>query len=438
VSCNRAAPRFHVIRGERRTQVLVVPHSRLYEVDDDFARDLERREALSMEWLDDACRTRPGEVPLDHVDTPAPQSISLNVSSSCNLACAYCYAEQGAFGGAQSRRMDWSMARAAIDRLFEVADPRVPITIGFLGGEPFSNAPLVHRSVEYASHRGRQSGRDVRFATTTNGTLLHHEDRELLRDHGFAVTVSVDGPAGPHDLQRPSAGGASSFAMMFAGVRELLECPGRARLAARATVTRSSLDLSEAFGAIVELGFPEVGFSPLRGSPTMEGVLRDDDWGAYLDACIALSRSELAGIRPGRSIRFTNLAVALKQIHRSACSPYPCGAGGGYFSVGANGQWYACHRAIGDPEYRLGDSAGLDLERRKEFVVSRHVHSKTECRQCWARYLCSGSCHQEAPHRTGASCDFIRAWLEFAIEAYAQLLNDHPEWFAQVDKKDLK
>ena len=120
-------------------------------------------------------------------------------------------------------------------------------------------------------------------------------------------------------------------------------------------------------------------------------------------------------------MRLTNLAVALKQIHRGAASPYPCGAGGGYFSVSAAGRWYACHRAIGNEAYALGSNNGIDTTRRREFVRTHHVHAQPECRTCWARYLCSGGCHQEAGARSAASCDFIRGWLSFCLAAYCEL-----------------
>jgi len=48
-------------------------------------------------------------------------------------------------------------------------------------------------------------------------------------------------------------------------------------------------------------------------------------------------------------------------------------------------------------------------------------HAQIDCRICWARYLCSGGCHQEAESRTAESCDFVRGWLEFCLAAYCEL-----------------
>jgi uncharacterized protein len=197
------------------------------------------------------------------------------------------------------------------------------------------------------------------------------------------------------------------------------------------------LDLEDRFDAILALGFPEVGFSPLRGGGDAAAVLRGSDWADYLSCLVRLASAELAVARSGGPIRLTNLAVALKQLHRGASSPYPCGAGGGYFSVSAAGKWYACHRAIGAPAYELGDSQGLDAGRRDRFLSERHVHAQAACRMCWARYLCSGGCHQEASARTDSSCGFIRGWLDFCLAAYCELADRRPDYFEPIGPRTV-
>ena len=420
--------RFHSAVGEH---LLVIPHSRIFDLEGDLAAALDRQEPEVLALLSALAQAANGEISLDQVVQPAPQSISLNVSSSCNLSCGYCYAARGSFAGAQPRPMSWDVARGAIDKLLRDADPQAPVTVGFLGGEPFVNRGLIHRAVSYATAEGSARQFDVRFSVTTNGTLLNPADLEMLRSHRFAVTVSVDGGAEVHDAQRPlAAGGRGSFALMREATQPLLEDPGLAQIAARATVNNTDLKLSQRFTAVLEAGFPEVGFAPLRAAAEGSGALQDADWPRYLAALSEIAHAELGRALQGKSIRLTNFAVALKQLYRGASSPFPCGAGGGYFSVAANGAWYACHRAIGAPEYQLGSNDGLDALRRSEFLRARHVHAQAACQTCWARYLCSGGCHQEATHRTASSCGFVRGWLEFCLSAYCELVENRSEFFS--------
>lgn len=399
--------------------LLLSRHTRLFDLPPDGEFDAQA--PAMIELFERLGQASDGEVSLDTWSAPTPQSVSLNISAGCNLACGYCYAGQGAFGGAQPKGMGWDIARKTVDRLIDGADPASPVTIGFLGGEPLVNRSLLHRVVNYAADAGVSRERDVRFSVTTNGTLLDEADRMLFRRHRFAVTVSLDGDQQSHDRNRPTKSGKGSWAQAVANVAPLLADPGRAQIAARVTVTRTDLDLKRQFVGLVAAGFSEIGFSPLRKSVRADDMIEGEAWVAYQAALIVVSKVELARLRSGLPIRLTNLAIALKNIHRGASSPYPCGAGGGYFSVAADGDWYACHRAIGQADYRMGDVDALDTVHREQFLRNRHVDAQTDCTTCWARYLCSGGCHQEVEKRTAQSCDFVRGWLTFCLQSYCEL-----------------
>ncbi|PYR44226.1 MAG: radical SAM protein [Acidobacteria bacterium] len=432
------APVFHRFRSESAEHLLIVPFSRVFDLSSELARGFDAGDPSVLALAHALAAPTRDEVPLEDVVVPSPQSISLNVSVACNLACSYCYASGGAFNGAQPSAMSWSTAQRAIDQLLSGADHARPVTIAFMGGEPFVNRSLIHRAVAYADAAAKSREIDVRFSDTTNGTLLGPDDIALLRAHRFAVTVSVDGGATLHDAQRPLHGRAAggSFAALRRAFEPLLRDPGLAQIVARATVTRRDLNVASRVAAILKIGFQEVGVSPLRVDPRGGQALVGADWGRYLDALKAAARVELTYAERHHRLRLTNLAVALRQIHRGASAPYPCGAGGGYFSVASDGRWFACHRAIGSADFDLGDGEGLDAEKRRRFLKSRHVHAQSACRRCWARYLCSGACHQEASARSDSGCGFIRGWLEFCLATYCDVLNGCPELLHAVPDAD--
>jgi uncharacterized protein len=92
-----AAPMFHRFRSEAGEHLLVVPYSRVFDLSAELARAFDQSGADQAALIDALAAPAPGEAPLSDVVMPAPQSISLNVSSSCNLACSYCYAARGKF-----------------------------------------------------------------------------------------------------------------------------------------------------------------------------------------------------------------------------------------------------------------------------------------------------------------------------------------------------
>ncbi len=123
---------FKRVSSDGGEHLLVVPHSRIYDLPPDLAARFDAGDPEAVHLAEALAQTAAGEDPLELVPEPEPQSISLNVSSACNLSCTYCYADRGAFQGAQSSTMDSATARAAIERLFATADATRPITVGFL------------------------------------------------------------------------------------------------------------------------------------------------------------------------------------------------------------------------------------------------------------------------------------------------------------------
>jgi len=327
--------------------------------------------------------------------------------------------------------MDHDIALRAIDQLIDGAAGR-RATIGFIGGEPFLHRSLVHRCVTYATARAARAGVPVAFSVATNATLLRDDDVDLLRSHEFAVSVSIDGDAAIHDRHRPRRDGTGSHARACAAIAPLLAAPGKARVVARATVTRDDLRVTERLTALLDAGFLEVGVSPARTGPDPRLVLRSSDWPRFLAEMIRAATGELARLRASRDagFGFSNLAIALKEIHRGSCRALPCGAGQSYVSLGADGHYYTCHRTVGHPGFELG---GLDdgpaADKRRAFVTARDVDVQEPCRTCWARYLCGGGCHAEVTAVGRDGCDYIRGWLEFCLATYSDLLDERPDLF---------
>ncbi len=420
------APWMHLVPGAKPL-VFVVDGSRLYEISPDLFAGLAAGEETILRKFHEDVQGFGPEFDASYEDLTEPVSLSLNVAQACNLSCSYCYADEGRFGGS-ARMMDPDVALAAIDRLLAGAGGR-RVTVGFIGGEPFLNRRLIHQCVEYARGRSRALNVPVGFSVTTNATLLTAADLELMRRNGFSVSVSLDGVGVVNDRHRRDRRGSSSQRAIEA-VRPLLDNPGSAKVAARVTVPHDDLRVLERVEALTRVGFQEVGVSPLRSSAEPGLRLQGEDWPAFLAEMVRAAEAEWDRVRHGDSWRFSNLAIALKELHRGSSRPLPCGAANGYVSLGAGGGYFTCHRTVDDPRHQLGNlDTGLDREARRRFLQARHVDCQEPCRSCWARYLCGGGCHVEvlAEGRTG--CDYIRGWLDYCLGLYDKVLTERPDLF---------
>ncbi|QIG52517.1 radical SAM protein [Nordella sp. HKS 07] len=419
-------PAAHLLATDAGRHLFVADGSRLFDIEADLFAEFETAltgldsgkvaRLLAQAGLDSA--------PLiDDVPLPPPpiHALSLAVAQKCNLGCTYCYAEQGGFGGAP-KNMPLTTALQSVDQLIGNAAPGAKLNLSFLGGEPLVNRPVLQAATLHAADRARRKDVPITFSITTNGTLVTEADADFFEEHGFAVTISLDGIGAAHDAQRPFRNGQGSFDRIMARIAPLLARQRRMQVSARVTVTSRNLDLRTTLDGFIAHGFHSVGFSPMLASPSGQGEMQAGDLELMLAQMIECGREFERRTLAGQRYPFANMLNAMREIGRGTHRPYPCGAGAGYLGVSASGNFAACHRFVDDEEGAMGSlTHGIDTARQAAWLAERHVHRQEPCKGCWARYLCGGGCHHEVTKRGRPACDYIRGWLHYCLEAYLRL-----------------
>jgi len=422
-------PQIHLIENSPGGHLFVADGSRLFEADADlFATYGAAMQQDGTEAIDELLR-QAGLVGRPFVDdtalsSPPLRALSLAIAQKCNLGCTYCYAQQGEFGG-PAKNMALADALSAVELLVGAAEPGARLNLAFLGGEPLVNRKVLRAATERALELANDRGAKITFSITTNGTLLSEDDGRFFEEHGFAVTISLDGPQEVHDALRPFKGGRGSYDAIMKRVEPLLKLQQRMQVSARVTVTPRNLSLRRTLDTFIAAGFHSVGFSPMLSAPTGEGEMQSRDLELMLGEMIDCGREFERASRRGQRYPFANMVNAMREIHRGTHRPYPCGAGAGYLGVSADGELAACHRFVGDEDGAMGSlDDGVDLSRQADWLAARHVHRQEPCRSCWARYLCGGGCHHEVIRRGRPACDYIRGWLHYCLEAYLRLSSE--------------
>ena len=419
-------PQVHLLETARGQHLFVPDGSRLFDADARLYAQFESAVLAESDTEIAALLERvklAGPPRIDDTPLPPPpvHALSLAVAQKCNLGCSYCYAQQGEFGSA-AKNMPLEVARRSVDLLVDGAAADAKLNLSFLGGEPLVNRGVLRETTLYAVARAQHRSIPITFSITTNGTLLTDEDGEFFEEHGFAVTVSLDGPRDMHNKLRPYKSGSGSFDEIMRRVRPLLKRQKRMQVGARVTVTPFNLQLRKALDEFIEAGFHSVGFSPMLRAPNGIGEMRSANLQAMLGEMIDCGREFERRTLAGERYPFANMLNAMREIERGTHRPYPCGAGAGYLGVSADGDLSACHRFVGDEAGAMGSlREGVDLDRQAQWLAERHVHRQEPCKSCWARYLCGGGCHHEVIGRGRPACNYIRGWLHFCLETWLRL-----------------
>ena len=106
-----------------------------------------------------------------------------------------------------------------------------------------------------------------------------------------------------------------------------------------------------------------------------------------------------------------------------------CGSGTEYLAVTPGGDLYPCHQFVGDEDYLLGNvDEGIVNPDIVEKFANCNVYSKEKCKNCFAKYYCSGGCAANAYKQNGSinttydiGCEMEKKRVECSIMIKAAL-----------------
>jgi uncharacterized protein len=362
---------------------------------------------------------------------PVVKALCLHLAHDCNLACRYCFASQGHFGG-PGGLMSAETGRRALDFLFASSGSRRHVEVDFFGGEPLLNFKTLQDLVEYGRRQAARLGKIIKFTVTTNALLLTPEVGRFLNEHDLAVVLSLDGREEVHNAMRIFPGGQGSYEYVVENIcRFVFSRPG-GEYYVRGTFTRRNLDFSRDVLHMADLGFKHISVEPVVAPYHEEYALQPGDVPRICEEYEILTRQLVSRARRGQQVNFFHFNI---DLDGGPCLPKRlagCGAGREYLAVSPEGKLYPCHQFVGRPEYCMGDvEGGIVRPDLVEEFRRAHVYNKDACRGCWARFICSGGCHANAHAFHGniftpyeLACALIKKRIECAIYLKAVLAKE--------------
>ncbi len=320
------------------------------------------------------------------------KALCLHVSHDCNLACRYCFAQEGEYHGSRAL-MSLEVGKKALDFLVANSGSRRNLEVDFFGGEPLMNWQVVREVVEYGRSLEKLHDKKFRFTLTTNGVLLDEEKMEFADREMANVVLSLDGRREVHDFMRPFPKGAGSYELILPKFQEFARRRGEKSYYVRGTFTRHNLDFSKDVLHLADLGFTQISMEPVVAAESEEYALRQEDLGAICEEYDVLAREMIAREKEGRGFQFFHFMLDLSGgpcVYKRLSG---CGSGTEYLAVTPWGDLYPCHQFVGEEKFRMGTVfEGVDRTEIREQFRGCNVYSRPACRECFARFYCSGGC----------------------------------------------
>ena len=195
------------------------------------------------------------------------KALCLHIAHDCNLACRYCFAEEGEYHGRRAL-MSYEVGKKALDFLIANSGSRRNLEVDFFGGEPLMNWKVVKDLVKYGREQEKLHNKKFRFTLTTNGVLLNDEVMEFCNKEMGNVVLSVDGRKEVHDYMRPFRKGAGSYDLIMPKFQKFAESRNQDKYYVRGTFTHHNLDFSKDVLHLADLGFKQISVEPVVAADT--------------------------------------------------------------------------------------------------------------------------------------------------------------------------
>lgn len=359
------------------------------------------------------------------------KALCLHIAHDCNLACKYCFAEEGEYHGRRAL-MSFEVGKKALDFLIANSGNRRNLEVDFFGGEPLMNFSVVKQLVEYGRSKEKEYNKNFRFTMTTNGVLLNDEIMDYCNREMSNVVMSLDGRKEVNDHMRPFRNGKGSYELIVPKFQKFAKLRGEKDYYIRGTFTRHNLDFSKDVLEFADLGFHSMSIEPVVAKPEEEYAIREEDLPVILEEYDRLAKEYVKRKKEGKGFNFFHFNIDLNQGPCVAKRLSGCGSGTEYLAVTPWGDLYPCHQFVGEEEFLLGnvDTGVTNTQIRDEFKLC-NVYAKDKCRECFARFYCSGGCaansynfHGKLDDAYDIGCAMQKKRIECAIMIQAALAED--------------
>lgn len=336
------------------------------------------------------------------------EQLIIQLTQNCNLRCSYC-AYMGGYDNRTHSNKTISMEtiRKGIDYLLAHAQNTKQISIGFYGGEPLLEMPLLKKAVEYIEEV--KEGRNIRLGLTTNGTLLSDDNVEYFMEKNINILISLDGAKEYHNANRVFPNGEGSFDVIMEKLSHIKEkYPVFFSKLSINSVISTDNDLActnDFFNADQVLEQIVVNMSTVNEYNAKTSVKYDEKFKIINDfeTCKAylymlgkvshrhvskLYRSNL-GKTYGIYKTLKPYKMQLKEVHPGG----PCLPGVARLMMDVDGNFYPCERVSEASEImRIGHvDQGIDTEKAK-YLLNVGAITEQECINCFAFNFCKACC----------------------------------------------
>ena len=330
----------------------------------------------------------------DFKDVYNCDSITLNVTDGCNIACRYCFEHDK-----HPAIMDPKTAIDIIDASYRKNPTGIgEFTINIFGGEPLLNWPAIKAVLDHCNEKGYKT----KMGITTNLTLLTDEMIRYFDEYEVMLMVSIDGIKEVHDQNR-----CGTYDKVVKNIHRLIDAGLALFIEARMTIMPEDAKYAaEGAHQLIEMGISNICPMAVVDVPWSEKHLKELKQ-CYLDMFeLYLLYMNDDTCKRNISIKNTN-DILINVMSPEVDDPLMCPIySDKWCCFDTNGDVYPCHQCPTSTDDRkkmtkIGNVyTGIEMDK----FACKDVHTpylKDRCADCIGKSICKGGCISENWRMTG-------------------------------------
>lgn len=180
---------------------------------------------------------------------------------------------------------------------------------------------------------------------------------------------------------------------------------------------------------MADLGFDEISIEPVVAEEEAPYAIREEDLPKIFEQYDRLAKEMIKREKEGRGFTFFHYMIDLTGGPCVAKRLSGCGSGTEYLAVTPWGDLYPCHQFVGEDGFLLGNVFdGIQKQELVNEFKGCNVYTKEKCKDCFARFYCSGGCaansykfHGTLNDAYDIGCEMERKRVECALMIKAAL-----------------
>ncbi len=355
-------------------------------------KDILKNKSDTINWeflyLRGISKRKDGKRTIFELPKPAefPCVVILNVTTKCNLACKYCFANCGPKRGEDIKV-------EVIERTVKniINTPYRNFVFEFQGGEPLLNPDAIEKCCKLAL-KLLPNGKKCIFRIETNGTIMNERIIKLTKKYKIVLGITLDGPKTLHDKTRVFPDGKGTFETIVKNI-ELLKKHNVKINGSVCNINSYNVKYpNEIFDFFrkLKINFKSRPINPMGRGNNKRLIPNTDDWIEMFKTFYELSRKYKKPEIFEVDIYSENVYTPIRDY---VCLRFPCGACHEVVNINPNGDVYPCDGFKDTPEFKLGNILDENIESMfktslAQKLKGRDYNSIKKCKNCLFHSMC--------------------------------------------------